>query len=163
MKRHLLTAAGLLCLAATSCADQTATNADGSTSVMTFAQQVAAFDAKAQSDIKAFNANAMTNTIAVGKSACGYLSEAHGLFVVAGPTMAIAGVDPAVGATEAAVMLAVQLNCKLIDAADPAQPAVPQVLNAVVQVVAAIPQIKNALAETAPTVAAAATAPAADH
>lgn len=137
------------------CGPQTVVNPDGTTSVLTFAQQVAAFDAKAQADIKQFGADSLT----AGKSACGYLSEANGLFNVAAPVLTIAGVAaPSVGVTEAVVFGDVQIACTLIDAADPTAPATPQIVNAITTVVAAIPTIKAQLAQAAPQAAAAATA-----
>jgi hypothetical protein len=153
---NLLGATALFALAA--CVGGTTPTASADT--MTFAQQVAAFNTKAQADIAAFNANALTDSIAVGKSACGYVSEANGLFQNVATVGAVVGnIDPAVGAAEQGVMIGVNLSCKRIDNADPTQPAAPQVVNAVLQVVAAIPQIKSALVTANPTVAAVATAP----
>lgn len=141
----------------------TSTAAAPSAATLTFAQQVAEFNTKAQADITAFNANALTDSIAVGKSACGYVSEANGLFQDVATVGAVVGnIDPAVGAAEGGVMLGVNLSCNLIDSADPTQPAAPQVVAAVLQVVAAIPQIKTALASANPAVAAVASAPAAN-
>lgn len=119
---------------------------------LTFAQQVAAFDAKAKSDLATFGADSLV----VGKSACGYVSEASGLFRVVAP---IAGADPAALAAGAAAAIAADAACRIIDAADPAKPAAPQVVTAVAQVLAAVPAVKSALEATDPAVAAAATAP----
>lgn len=158
--RKLNLLAGALLLAIAACAGTTTPTASADT--LTFAQQVAAFNTKAQADITAFNANALTDSIAVGKSACGYVSEANGLFQDVATVGAVVGnIDPAVGAAEAGVMVGVNLSCKLIDNADPTQPAAPQVVAAVLQVVAAIPQIKSALATANPTVAAVAAGPSA--
>lgn len=143
---------GLLCSA---CDGSPSAPAPNSPEVQSFAQQVAAFNAKVKADMAAFGAA----SLAVGKSSCGYLSEANGLFKAATPVLLVAGVDPAIGGTEAGVMLGVDVACGIIDAADPTAPATPQVASAIAQVVAAIPEVKAALATAAPDVAATASAP----
>lgn len=153
MRKHIA-ALGLCALAA--CAG----GASGvSTSTQNFATQVASFDADAQAKIAAFNSGALLDVQAVGKSACGYLSMADGLFKLALPVAIIAGADPAIGATEAAVFTGVKLGCAVVDSADPSLPAA-SLASAAAQVVAAIPQVKSALKAADPSLAAAASAPA---
>jgi hypothetical protein len=125
-----------------------------------FAPQVAAFDAKAQVDIAAFNAGAITHAAAVGKSACGLAAMDHGLFQLALPiAVATGAASPAIGTTEAAVMGGVELGCAVLDKADPSTPAA-TIAEATASVLAAVPQIKDAVKAIAPDAAAAATAPA---
>lgn len=114
-------------------------------SLQAFAVQVSAYNAKATADIQAVASGALAAGVAVGKSACGFASMGNGLFKAGAPAMALAGVDPGVGATEAAVMVGVELACPLIDAADPSKPVTPQVAAAVSQAVGAVPQITAAL------------------
>jgi hypothetical protein len=124
-----------------------------------FASQVAAFDAKAQSDIAALNSGAITDAVAVGKSSCGFISMQNGLFnLVALPLIAAGSVAPSVGASEQAVMGGVNLACNAIDTADPAAPAA-AVAAAVAAVLAAVPTVKANLQAASPSVAASATAP----
>jgi hypothetical protein len=124
--------------------------------VLSFAQQVQAFDADASTKLAAYASGALTDTKTVGQSLCGYASMANGLFKLAVPVMALAGVDPAVGGTEAAVMGGVQLACAAIDNATPDAPGL---AGSVIAVASAVARIKANLQAVAPAAAAAATAP----
>lgn len=121
--------------------------------LQSFAQQVNAFNKDLNTKVAAAAGNALTAGIAVGKAACGTASMANGLFQAAAPA-----VDPQVAATEAGVMMAVNLNCALVDAADPAKPVTPQVAQAVAAVVQAVPTINANIKAVNPAVAATAVA-----
>lgn len=154
-KQHVI--AGALALALVACA---ATTDPVTGATLTFAQQTAAFNAKLNTDLASFNTNALADSIAVGKTACGFVSEANGLFGAVLPALAITGVaDPSIGATEAVAFATATVACQLIDAADPTAPATPQVATAVLSVLAIVPQIKASLAQANARVAAIVLAP----
>lgn len=125
--------------------------------LLQFAQQVQAFNANLNQSIATNAAGALATGVALGKAACGAASMNDGLFKAAVPAMALAGVDPTIGATEAGVMIGVNVSCAIIDNANPSAPITPQVAQAVAQAVAAVPQITSAVKAVNPAAAAAAT------
>lgn len=123
-----------------------------------FAPQVQAFNADALAKIDAFNKGALTDIVVVGKAACGDAAMLDGAFQLAKPIMLAASVDPKVLASEAGVMVGVNLGCRVIAAADTSNPPA-TVASAVTTVITALPQLKAALANGPPAAAAAASAP----
>jgi hypothetical protein len=137
------------------CGTTAPSGADAKT--MTFAQQVAAYDARAKSDLQSFGAASLV----AGKAACGYISMGSGLYQAVKPGLIVAGaISPEAAGIEAAATISAQVACSIIDNANPSAPATPQVAAAVSQAVATVPAVKSLL-EQDPVVAAAATAPAA--
>lgn len=123
-----------------------------------FATEVQAFNQNATTVVASAASGAITDVVAVGKAVCANANELHGLYQATVPVQAVLGVDPTVGATEAGAYLVAQINCEIIDAADPKAPTT-TVAAAASAVVNALPQIKQALTASAPDVAAIALAP----
>jgi hypothetical protein len=109
-----------------------------------------------------------TGSLTVGKAACGYASEIHGLYrspllqLVGGAAAAAAGSPEAIAAAdviEGRVFAGAETGCAIVDAADPANPS-SALLPAVQQVIAALPQLEAALGVKNPIAAAKVVAPA---
>lgn len=137
-----------------SCASNTA-GTQINQNLLTFATQAKAYVDNFNANVAQVAQGAAQVTLVTGKDACGAASMLNGVFndTLTQSLMAANKVDPTVTTQEQATYAAVQGECAIIDAANPANPTAANVVTAAAGAVKSVEAIQAALKTGAPQVA----------